>query len=224
MFCVTAGLPGPGPGYLLTVGCNERSDESRRGPGRPRNLEHDDAIIRAVREVLEEAGYLGLTIDSVASRAGVGRPTVYRRWPSKAALVIGALEERPLFEEPPPDTGDLREDLLAVRRRQLRLLRSSEGRHVLPGLVADVAEQSELHPRFSERYVKPWRELICQVVARAVDRGELAPHVDSRLVADVLTGPLVFRVIFAQEDPPEEALGAAIDLVLAGLLPRPEVG
>lgn len=212
------------PGYWLVVVSDQPTDETRRGPGRPRNLDHDDAIMRAVREVLEEDGYLGLTIDGVATRAGVGRPTVYRRWPSKAALVIGALVAIPLYEEPVPDTGDLREDLLAIRRRQLHLLKSPEGRHVLPGLVADVAEHSDLQPGFSERYVDPWRDLVRQAVERAVRRGELPTRVDSRLVADMLTGPLVFRVIFAQDDLAEEALGPAVDLVLAGLQSLPEAG
>lgn len=190
---------------------------ARRGPGRPRDAHHDQAIIQAVREVLAEAGYLGLTIDRVASRAGVGRPTVYRRWPSKAALVMGALGESAADREPAPDTGNLRDDLLAIRRLQLSLLDSPEGRLVLPGLTADVLEQSDLHPRFRERYVKPWRDLIRAAVERAAQRGELRPGVDARMVADLLTGPLVFRVIFAQEEVDEGALDPAMDVVLAGL-------
>ena len=203
---------------------------ARRGPGRPRNAAHDEAIVKAVRDLLQKGGYGALTIDGVAARAGVGRPTVYRRWPSKAALVIGALSE--VAPEPPaPDTGSLREDLLQIRRRQADLLASSEGRRVLPGLAADVAENAELHRSFCDRYVVPWRRAIEEVVERAVQRGEISSSANGRLVADVLSGPLFYRVLFAGEpaaatrgEPRDDgeagaALEAAVDLVLAGLEP-----
>lgn len=196
----------------------------RRGPGRPRNVLHDDAIMLAVRELLDEAGYAALTIDAVAVRAGVGRPTVYRRWPSKAALVIAALGESSLRRDPLPDAGHLREDLLAIRQRQLALLNSSEGLRVLPGLAADVVERTELHSRFYDRYVGPWRDIIRAAVDRAVSRGEITGGASVGLVADLITGPLVFRVIFAHEVPTEMALEPAVDLVLAGLEHQSAVG
>jgi len=194
-----------------------RQPGSGRGPGRPRNAAHDTAIVEAAQELLDRSGYNSLTIDSVAVRAGVGRPTIYRRWPSKAALVIGALGGRALYSESLPDTGNLRDDLLAIRRLQLELLSSSEGQRVLPGLAADMSDHPELHPRFCERYVAPWREAMQQAVERAVARGEIPSGPDGRLVADVLTGPLVFGMLFAGEQLDERALEPAVDLILAGL-------
>jgi len=194
-----------------------RKPGTGRGPGRPRNAAHDTAIVEAAQELLGKAGYNSLTIDSVAARAGVGRPTIYRRWPSKAALVIGALGGRSLESGSRPDTGNLRDDLLAIRRLQLELLSSSEGQRVLPGLAADMADHPELHPRFYERYVAPWREAVQEAVERAAARGEIPVGLDGRLVADVLTGPLVFRVLFAGEQLDERALEPAVDLILAGL-------
>jgi AcrR family transcriptional regulator len=175
-----------------------RIDESRpprRGPGRPRKAAHDQAIVGAVRELLRHVGYGALTIDGVAARAGVGRPTVYRRWPSKAALVIGALSDL-APAQPCPDSGSLRDDLVAIRRRQLELLSSPEGRRVLPGLAADVAEDAELQRVFHRQYVDPWRQAVEQVVARAAERGEISDGADARLLSDVLTGPLFYRVLF----------------------------
>ena len=188
-----------------------------RGPGRPRNTAHDAAIVSAAQELLARSGYNSLTIDSVASLAGVGRPTIYRRWPSKAALVIGALGENVSEAEDVPDTGALRGDLLAIRQKQLELLSSPEGQRVLPGLAADMADHPELHPRFHQRYVAPWRRAVEQAIQRAVSRGELPPGTDHRLIADVLTGPLIFRVLFANENMDQRALEPAVDLVLAGL-------
>jgi len=198
---------GGGPGKLGRV----------RGPGRPRNAAHDTAIVEAAQELLDKSGYNSLTIDSVAVRAGVGRPTIYRRWPSKAALVIGALGGRPPGSNSLPDTGNLRDDLLAIRRLQLELFSSSEGRRVLPGLAADMSDHPELHPRFYERYVAPWREAVEAAVERAAARGDIPDGPDGRLVADVLTGPLVFRSLLAGEKLDERALEPAVDLILAGL-------
>lgn len=201
----------------------EASPPARRGPGRPRNAAHDEAIVKAVRDLLRASGYGALTIDGVAARAGVGRPTVYRRWPSKAALVIGALSEL-APAQPTPDTGSLREDLLAIRRRQMELLSSPEGRRVLPGLAADVAEDEELHRCFYDQYVAPWKAAVEEAIGRAVARGEIGGNADARLVGDVLTGPLFFRVLFAGEPVTDEALESAVDLVLAGLQQLPRAG
>lgn len=137
--------------------------------------------------------------------------------PRNAALVIGALGGRALSLESLPDTGNLRDDLLAIRRIQLELLSSSEGQRVLPGLAADMSDHPELHPRFCERYVAPWREAMQKAVERAVARGEIPSGPDGRLVADVLTGPLVFRMLYAGEQVDELALEPAVDLILAGL-------
>ena len=199
------------------------SPPARRGPGRPRNAAHDEAIVRAVRDLLRASGYGALTIDGVAARAGVGRPTVYRRWPSKAALVIGALSDL-APAQPNPDTGSLREDLVAIRRRQMELLSSPEGRRVLPGLAADVAEDEELHRCFNDQYVEPWKAAVEEAIERAVRRGEIAGSADARLVGDVLTGPLFFRVLFAGEPVADEALESAVDLVVAGLRQLPRAG
>jgi len=199
------------------------SPPARRGPGRPRNAAHDEAIVQAVRDLLRASGYGALTIDGVAARAGVGRPTVYRRWPSKAALVIGALSDL-APTQPTPDTGSLREDLLAIRRRQMELLSSPEGRRVLPGLAADVAEDEELHRCFNDQYVAPWKGAVEEAIERAVARGEIAGTADAMVVSDVLTGPLFFRVLFAGEPVTDQALESAVDLVLAGLQRLPRAG
>ena len=179
--------------------------------------------MQAVRDLLRKGGYGALTIDGVAARAGVGRPTVYRRWPSKAALVIGALSEL-APAQPHPDTGSLRDDLVAIRRRQMELLDSPEGRRVLPGLAADVAGDDQLHRTFQENYVEPWRAAVQEAVGRAAARDEIPGGADARLVADVLTGPLFYRVLFAGEPVTDDALEAAVDLVLSGLQPPARAG
>src|SRR6201986_4457724 len=91
-------------------------DAGQRRPGRPPDPGYDKAILDAVLEILFDKGYAGLTIDGVAARTGVGRPTIYRRWSSKPALVIAALSQS-VGLSPAPDTGRLQDDLLAFQRR-----------------------------------------------------------------------------------------------------------
>ena len=104
----------------------------QRRPGRPRDPGYDKTILDATLEILFDKGYAGLTIDGVAARTGVGRPTIYRRWSSKPALVIAALTQS-VGLSPTPDTGALRDDLLAFQRQQLKMMDRPESRRVTAG-------------------------------------------------------------------------------------------
>ena len=108
----------------------EATTEKRR-PGRPRNESYDGSILDAAMAILLEDGYPGLTIDGVAARANVGRPTIYRRWSSKPALVVAALA-RSTGLAPAPDTGSFRGDLLAVQDHQVILMNSNGFRRITP--------------------------------------------------------------------------------------------
>ena len=108
---------------------------------------YDKTILDATLEILFDKGYAGLTIDGVAARTGVGRPTIYRRWSSKPALVIAALTQS-VGLSPTPDTGALRDDLLAFQRQQLKMMDRPESRRITGGLVADLVG----HPELAESY------------------------------------------------------------------------
>jgi AcrR family transcriptional regulator len=186
-----------------------------RGPGRPRDARNDQAILDAAVAILAEQGYSGLTIEGVAARAGVGRPTIYRRWPSKPALVVAALAQSALLAVPAADTGSLRSDLIAVQRHQVELMSSPESRRVTAGLVADLAADPELAESYVSQYLEPRRAVVWQVLQRGVDRGELDAGVDFALVYDLLGGPLFMRaVVWGQQLPPDAAEKTA-DVILA---------
>ena len=186
-----------------------------RGPGRPRDASRDEAILTATFALLRRRGYQGLTIEGVASEAGVGRPTIYRRWPSKPALVVAALMDSSRLALPAPNTGSLREDLIVVQRHQVSLMNSPESRRVTAGLLADLATDEELAERYVTEYLMPRRALVFQVLQRGVDRGELTPAVDFAFVYDLLMGPLFMRaVVWGQRLGPEAAADTT-DVVLA---------
>ena len=176
------------------------TSQERRPPGRPRNAEADKAILDATMALLGEGGYAGLTIDGVAARAGVGRPTIYRRWPNKAALVIAALS-RSTGLAPAPDTGSVEADLLAVQDHQVKLMNSQGFRRITPGLVADLTQDQELSDIYLGQYIAPRRQSVWDALQRGIERGEIDadPENDFAFISDLLTGPLFYKALVRGE-------------------------
>jgi AcrR family transcriptional regulator len=190
-----------------------------RRPGRPRDARHDQAILEATLVMLRERGYGGLTIDGVAARAGVGRPTIYRRWASKPALVVAALVDSARLALPMLDTGSLRDDLIAVQRHQVELMNSPDNRRVTAGLIADLAADPQLAERYVTEYLVPRRAAVWQVLQRGVDRGELDANVDFAFVYDLLVGPLFMRAVVWGEPLAPEAAEKTADVILTAFAP-----
>lgn len=190
-----------------------------RRPGRPRDARHDRAILEATLDILREHGYGGLTIDGVAANAGVGRPTIYRRWPSKPALVVAALVDSSRLAVPAPDTGSLRRDLIAIQRHQVELMNSPDNRRVTAGLIADLANDPDLAQSYVSKYLAPRRATVWRVLQRGVDRGELDPDVDFAFVYDLLVGPLFMRAVVWGEQLAPDAADRTADVILTAFAP-----
>ena len=133
----------------------------------------------------------------MASRPAPGssRPTIYRRWPSKPALVVTALVQSARLAVPMQDTGSLRRDLVAFQRHQVELMNSPEARRITAGLVADLADDPELADTYVSQYLAPRRAQVWQLLQRGIDRGELAADVDLAFIYDLLVGPLFMRAV-----------------------------
>jgi AcrR family transcriptional regulator len=186
-----------------------------RPPGRPRDVRRDEAILAATLELLQEHGYRGLTIDGVAAGAGVGRPTIYRRWPSKPALVVAALVDSARLALPLPDTGSLRGDLIQVQHHQVELMNSPDTRRVTAGLIADLATDPELAETYVTQYLAPRRSRVWRVLERGVHRGELAADVDMAFAYDLLVGPLFMRAVVWGQTLAPDAAEKTVDVALA---------
>jgi AcrR family transcriptional regulator len=193
----------------------EEAPEGRRKPGRPRDAQRDQAILTSTLRILQEHGYGGLTIEGVAADANVGRPTIYRRWPSKAALAVAALVTSNRLALPVPDTGSLRRDLIAVQRHQVELMNSPESRRITAGLIADLATDPELADIYLDQYVAPRRAEVWQVLQRGVDRRELAADTDFAFVYDLLMGPLFMRAVVWGQPLAPDAAERTTDVVIA---------
>nr|MDT0665171.1 TetR/AcrR family transcriptional regulator [Micromonospora sp. DSM 115978] len=193
---------------------------SHRAPGRPRDARCDEAIIEATLHTLASSGFAGLSMEAVASRAGVGKATVYRRWATKDALVADALATLvDNFE--PIDTGSLRDDLVAwlnaVRRHNIQTLSGQ----IMPRLLAEKESHPELFDTYRERVLAPSRARVAVVLRRGVDSGELAEDLDVDLVIDMLVGPVAYRQYTSgRHEVSGGRIGAVVDTVLEGIRRR----
>lgn len=186
---------------------------------RTRDTRIDDAILTATVELLGEVGYREFTMGAVAARAGVHRPAVYRRWPSKRHLVVEAVA-RHLGVTPTPDTGDLRRDLITGMSTLVRALAGTALGRALPALVADLASDPELAAEFRRRVFDPRRETTAAALRSAIARGEIDPDTDMDFVLDALAAPLYYRVLFGHLPLTERLAEQSVDTVLAALRPE----
>ena len=139
---------------------------------RRRSIRSHQAILAATTQLLAEVGYSALTIEGVATRAGVGKATVYRWWPSKGALVIEAMSTT-LEMISAPETGDLRQDLLAVGKGIVQTLAHTPAGAVISALAADLMRDPDMAEQFRKQVIRPRRSVVTQILRRAADRGEL---------------------------------------------------
>ena len=174
-----------------------------RTTGRPRSLEADEAILDSAIGLFIELGYDGLTVEGVAARAGVGKSTIYRRYPSKPDLIMAAAERMCAQKGPVADTGTLRGDLLATAQSYRRLLTSTDAGRAIPATVAAAARNVELS-RAHREFIARRRATSASIVHRAIDRGEVPADVDVDLVVDLVSAPLFYRVLVSG-DPVDDA-------------------
>ena len=191
-------------------------------PGRPagrspigRGDRARSRVLRAALEVLAAEGLSGLTMEAVARRAGASKATLYRRWPSRSALLVEAMSTA--FEPKPPQaTGQARADLIALVRAGEDLLNSQPFARLMAAVV-DAAERDEsfatTHHELTERRREPFRN----VLAEAKRRGELASTADLELATDLLVGPLFYRRFIAHRPFPEGYAEAVVDGVLGAI-------
>jgi AcrR family transcriptional regulator len=186
-----------------------------RRPGRPRDARADEAIIQASVEVLADKGPAGFTVDAVAARAGCGKATIYRRWSSRASLLLETAHRMGL-EPAVVDTGSVRDDLVALMTQFGAKLTDTPAGRILPGVVAEAAVNPEMR-RVLSRFVHDRRDRPRQAIVRGVERGELPPDTDVELLLDILGGSVFYRVLVSGEPGDEAFAKRLVDLVLSSL-------
>ncbi len=196
----------------------ERGEENgTRGRGRPRCEVARKRILEAALESLDEVGFASTTTDVIAERAGASKATIYRWWPTKAALLLEALRDVVAQELPFPDTGDLKEDLRGQLRNFVTLLTGRRGR-VLKAFVAASQSDAEVAAAFLNVWIIPRRAEAKTVLQRHQQEGRLAAEADLELILDVLYGPLYYRLLMGHGELSPQYADEITELVLTGLL------
>jgi AcrR family transcriptional regulator len=192
----------------------QESVAPRRRPG-GRSARVRAAVLHATIDELAAVGYPRLGFDGIARRAGVHKTTLYRRWPTREALVVEALLELSAARVPMPDTGSLRGDLLVLANAVRANITSPEVEAVLRALVADATRL----PVLADAGRQYWPARFAQarrVVDHAIRRGELAAGADADLVIEALIGPLYLRLLVTLQPLEADFVERVVDLVVAG--------
>lgn len=184
------------------------------GPGRPRSQQAHRAILEATLELLAKVGYDQLTVAAVAARAGVGKATIYRRWPSKLPLVVEAFQQLPELAE--ADTGNVVADLTSVLRSFVEIIDTTPLACVLPILAGERARDRSLAEVLAPVF-KARRAPLIGVLERAVSRREIPPDIDLEAAADVIMGPIVTRLFFTSTPLDPAKVKPFVDAALFGI-------
>jgi AcrR family transcriptional regulator len=203
------------------TGTAPSAEVTSRPPGRPRDPKVERAILDATLELLAEDGFGGLSIEGVAARAGVGKTTVYRRWPSKIPLVVDALAcaKMPLSVVI-PDQMTTRDALVRVLSELVRAQGSEPTGRILAGLVDAMSRDAELADAVRTGLVSSRRQFVFDLIERGIARGEIRPDVDVELVADLLSGPIVMRTLLTGRPVTTRVANEIVALVLDGAAVR----
>jgi AcrR family transcriptional regulator len=193
------------------------TDQDRKGPGRPRSARADEAIIDAVLDMLAEGQSIeAISIEAVAGRAGVGKATIYRRWPNKEALIVDAVSSMkgPL----PPMRGEsVRDDLVALLSR-IGQNTDNRAAKIMSCLLPEIKRSTSVHGCY-QAAIEPRRQAMRDVLRRGVGTGELRADLDVELALALLSGPVLVQSLL-RWNPAVDAGDLAervVDAVLTGI-------
>jgi AcrR family transcriptional regulator len=188
--------------------------------GRPRSAEADRAILNAAVDLLAERGLAAMSIEEVAARAGVGKATIYRRWSSKGLLALDAFVTSFQEQQPLPDTGTLRGDLIAALTAWVRAVTGTSMGAMLTGLIAEAQHDPSLRAAWRERVLEPLRSQHRIMLDRAIARGEIPATVDQEAVLDLFFGAAQHRLLLDHLPLTDDFIRQVVDVILNGIRPR----
>jgi len=207
---------GPGPDTQST---DTEAGPANRRPGRPRSEQAERAIIEATLDLFAEQGFEGVCVEAVAARAGVGKATIYRRWPNKEELLLAAFGS---LKSPFPEAKgvSVRDDLLAMVEVMCADKADPRKARRYALLLGEGEKYPRLMARYKETVVEPRREAMRAVIRRGIQTGELRPDTDVEIAMLTLTG-----VIMAHEKTPDREFDGdfaarLVDGLLLGLSAR----
>ncbi|MBP1161901.1 MULTISPECIES: TetR/AcrR family transcriptional regulator [unclassified Rhodococcus (in: high G+C Gram-positive bacteria)] len=201
-----------------------KEPEAKHRLGPQRNPAIDAAVLEATRQLLVEKGYAGTSIDAIATLAGVGRPAIYRRWPSKAHIVNEAIYPVLDAEEGADLTelgteGTIADQIRALVQGAVALFASPATRAAAPGLMSEVRTNGELREVLVVRQLAGVRVVLKRRLEAARERGEIRDGVDADTLLDIMAGAAIFALSVRDVDDPGPLAESLADIVLRGILP-----
>ncbi|MDB5511723.1 MAG: TetR/AcrR family transcriptional regulator [Enterovirga sp.] len=172
-------------------------------------------MLATAREVLAERGFAGFSVDEVARRAGAGKPTIYRWWPSRADLLLEVYLTERSARVSEPETGSLSGDLAALARATLAAWRGTPAGAALRGLIAEAQRGDAALLALWGRFLPAWLQPVRSVLGDAVRRGEVDPA-DIELVVELYSGFLWRRLLTGQTDDDRTAIDRMARLIASG--------
>lgn len=192
--------------------------EARKSIGARRNLDSAEAIMEAAENVLLEGGYGGFSIEAVARRARAGKPTIYRWWPSKAALLL-EVYQRQKRDVVFPEDGPLEDDLLAFMRSLLRQWRDTPAGEIFRSIIAEAQTNPDAAAALAA-YAADRRKNTGRIMEKAIARGEISPETDPTVVADLIASYAWVHLLTGRLDEDEATTKRAIHAIVNGIRTR----
>lgn len=199
------------------------SNAVSRAPGRPRGPDTDQHILDAAFRLMAQQGYVRMSMDAVAAEAGVTKPTIYRRWPSKIELAMAALRAY-CDASRPAVVGEIRTDLIAEMEHFRRAISRPYGMSLYGTVLAEEHETPELLAAFREYLVAPRRRALRAILDAAQARGELRTGADPGLAVNMLVGAFYAQYVAGNPfaaDWSEKLVDALLEGLLVAAPARP---
>lgn len=209
--CVEASTMGAG-----TAASNPSVPDVRRKRGRPRDPEADGRILTAAAALILLRGFDNMTVDEVATSAGVGKATVYRRWARKEDLAVAAMEQLYRDEMPTPDTGSLREDLRAMYASVLTFVGSPTGTDYVRTTIKESMRDERIATLYREASERAERSAAI-VFERAIARGEAREDLPMSPAIQLLSGMIATKAITGQKMPALDEIEDLVEFVMRGI-------
>lgn len=174
-----------------------------------------DEILMATMQLIAQHDVSGVSVDMIAEKTGVSKPTIYRRWPSRDDLIVAAMA---VLEYPhmAPDTGSLRDDLTMLLDTLVEFLNRPDGGKVYASFLNAAIRNPKL-AELSREVTRGARAQYERVIERAIQRGEIAPDVDIEVLVDALIAPFIYKRIAEDTLPRPENVGRILDLILPSI-------
>lgn len=182
----------------------------------PRKTRVRNEVLLAAGDILQRDGYAGLTMERVAAESGVAKTTLYRRWPTKAAVCMALYLDVAGRELRDPDTGDVARDLKQIADTVVNLQKKTVAGPAFIGLIAEAQVSPDTGRALLAEFAARRRELTRKVLKRAIERRQLRAGTDIDLVIDVIGGATMFRLLQRHAPLSKTFTNDLVDLVLAG--------